>query len=195
MALQAKSLSGSLASVSAFHSLFQVPILQRPQIPSAERAKLRVRLLQEELDELKAAIDANDLVEAADAFADLQYVLSGSILEFGMGDAFPAIFDEVHRSNMSKACTTVRRPRFLGRRGGGWRSLSPRPGPLGTPQRAEADVTIAHYAAKGVDARVEEVGDKFVVYRQADGKVLKSVNFSPPALARLVAPTDDGDDE
>ena len=42
-------------------------------------------ILQEELNELKQAIDDNDLVEIADALCDIQYVLSGAILEFGLG--------------------------------------------------------------------------------------------------------------
>ena len=41
-----------------------------------------------------------DLVEAADACADLRYVVIGSEITLGIpGDA---VFDEVHRSNMSK---------------------------------------------------------------------------------------------
>ncbi len=43
-----------------------------------------------------------DLVEIADALADSIYVLLGTALEFGMGDIFPRIWNEVHRSNMSK---------------------------------------------------------------------------------------------
>ena len=88
-----------------------------PEIPNADRCRLRINLLAEELKELEQAIDDNDLVEVADALADLQYVLSGAILEFGLGDKFKAIFDEVHRSNMSKTCAT----------------------------RAEAEETITHY--------------------------------------------------
>lgn len=95
-----------LTMVSEFHTLFDAPILDTPQIPT-QRAQLRVNLLEEELNELKKAIADGDLVEVADAFADLQYVLSGAILEFGLGDRFADIFAEVQRSNMSKACSTL----------------------------------------------------------------------------------------
>ncbi len=44
---------------------------------------------QEELNELKEAIAQNDLVEVADALADLQYVLSGAVHEFGMSSVRP----------------------------------------------------------------------------------------------------------
>ena len=68
----------SLNQVAEFHRTFNAPILDTPQIP-LDRAELRINLLQEELNELKEAIKNNDIVEVADAFADLQYVLSGAI--------------------------------------------------------------------------------------------------------------------
>ncbi len=84
-----------LAAVAAFHRLFKCPVLAAPSIPSAKRCALRVSLLVEELAELKAAIAAKDLVEIADALCDLQYVLSGAVLEFGLGALFQRLFDEV----------------------------------------------------------------------------------------------------
>ena len=148
----------ALNQVAAFHKTFNAPILDAPQIPSADRAELRLKLLQEELDELKAAIENNDLVEVADALCDLQYVLSGAVLELGMGEKFVEMFDEVQRSNMSKACTT----------------------------QEEADATIAFYANKGVEAYSEKSGDKFNVHRKADNKVLKSINYSPADLKKFL---------
>ena len=97
----------SLNQVAEFHQTFGAPILPNPSIPSTERCALRVSLLQEELDELKEAIAAHDLVEIADALCDLQYVLSGAVLEFGLGDRFVDLFNEVQRSNMSKACQSL----------------------------------------------------------------------------------------
>jgi predicted HAD superfamily Cof-like phosphohydrolase len=41
-------------------------------------------------------------VGVADAIADCLYILYGTALEWGLGDKLPVIFDEVHRSNMSK---------------------------------------------------------------------------------------------
>jgi predicted HAD superfamily Cof-like phosphohydrolase len=151
-----------LSSVAAFHRLFRVPVLERPQIPSAERCKLRVDLLEEELNELKAAIDAGDIVEVADALADLQYVLAGSVHEFGLGTHFARILDDVHRSNMSKACASLE----------------------------EARATVAHYrASKNVEARIEETEAGWLVYRVPDSKVLKSVKYSPPQIARVLVDT------
>src|SRR5690606_14773279 len=105
--------------------------------------------------ELVAAIEDNDLIEIADAFCDLQYVLSGAILEFGMGEKFKALFEEVHRSNMSKTCISVE----------------------------EAEETILHYKTrKEEEGYYEKRGDKYIVYRKADRKVLKSVNYSEADL-------------
>ena len=133
-----------LQDVAAFHRLFGAPVVADPALPDAKRCALRVNLLQEELDEFKAALEAGDVVEAADALADIQYVLAGAVHELGMGSRFKALFDEVHRSNMSKACVS----------------------------REEAEATVAHYAEKGVPAQIEEMDGTFLVKRKADNKVL-----------------------
>ena len=152
-------MSNYLQSVSEFHKTFNAPILESPQIPSKERCELRVALLQEELNELKQAIEDNDLVEIADALADLPYVLSGAILEFGLKEKFNTLFDEVQRSNMSKACTS----------------------------QQEALATLSHYKQKdGTEGRYEEVNGKYIVYRKEDNKVLKSVGYSPASLEDII---------
>jgi len=146
----------ALNQVAEFHKTFQAPILETPQIPSNERCELRVSLLQEELDELSQAIKVGDIVEIADALADLQYVLSGAVLEFGLGDKFVELFDEVQRSNMSKACEN----------------------------QQEAISTLLHYKKKdGTEGYYKQVaGGKWVVYRNGDNKVLKSIGYSPASL-------------
>src|SRR5690625_3320579 len=74
-----------LNDVAEFHDTYDLPVLDEPQLIPKERAQLRINLLTEELKELKEAIANDDLGEIADALCDLQYVLSGAILEFGMG--------------------------------------------------------------------------------------------------------------
>lgn len=145
----------SLNQVAEFHHTFKAPVLTSPEIPSKERCNLRVSLISEELKELQEAIENKDIVEIADALCDIQYVLSGAILEFGMGEKFVEMFNEVHRSNMSKACSTLE----------------------------EAEQTVAHYLQKdGTEAGIKEDGDKFLVYRLSDSKVLKSIKYSPANL-------------
>lgn len=148
----------SLTSVAKFHQTFKHPVLPSPTIPEQSRCELRVSLLAEELKELEEAIKDKDLVEIADALCDLQYVLSGAILEFGMGDKFKALFDEVQRSNMSKACET----------------------------EEEAKATIAHYEAKGTPCFYEKEGELYLVFREGDHKTLKSVNYSPADLKGIL---------
>ena len=85
----------TLSSVAEFHKTFQHPILDTPTIPSEQRCALRVSQIAEELKELEEAIRDKDLVEIADALCDIQYVLAGAVLEFGLKDKFSALFDEV----------------------------------------------------------------------------------------------------
>jgi predicted HAD superfamily Cof-like phosphohydrolase len=72
----------------------EVPLL------SPEDVELRDRLIREEADEYKGAAIEGDLVEVADGLADLLYVVLGTCVAHGI-DIQP-IFDEVHRSNMTK---------------------------------------------------------------------------------------------
>ncbi|HOO08500.1 MAG TPA: nucleoside triphosphate pyrophosphohydrolase family protein [Cyclobacteriaceae bacterium] len=149
----------SLQLVADFHRTFRHPILPSPAIPDEARCQLRVALLAEELKELEVAIREKDIVEVADALCDIQYVLSGAILEFGLGDKFKALFEEVQRSNMSKACET----------------------------EDEAKATVAHYLQKdGTECYYKEAGGKWLVYRKADDKTIKSVNYSPANLKKIL---------
>jgi NTP pyrophosphatase (non-canonical NTP hydrolase) len=148
-----------LNAVVSFHRTFGQPVILEPAIPSKERCDLRISLIQEELNELKEAIEANDLVEVADALADLQYVLAGTIIEFGLGDKFKEVFDEVQRSNMSKACPSVEC----------------------------AEKTVEYYRKeRGVDSYICERGGQFTVLRLGDDKVLKSINYSPANIKSIL---------
>lgn len=148
-----------LEKVKCFHEMFNAPVLETPQIPSKERCDLRVTLIQEELDEMKEAIENGDVIEIADSLGDLMVVLCGSILEFGMGDKFNEIFENIHNSNMSKACVS----------------------------QQEALATLSHYKQKdGTEGRYEEVNGKYIVYRSADNKVLKSIGYSPASLEDII---------
>lgn len=149
----------ALNMVADFHETFKHPILAAPAIPSEDRCRLRVALIAEELKELEAAIRDKDIVEVADALCDIQYVLSGAILEFGLADKFKALFEEVQRSNMSKACSS----------------------------EAEAVRTVEHYRQKdGTECYYRQEGEKWLVYRTSDNKTIKSVGYSPADLAQIL---------
>lgn len=92
----------TLEQVQEFHETYGLPVEAAPKIDDEKTNALRINLLAEELDELKEALEAGDIIEVLDALTDLQYVLDGAYLSFGLHDVKIAAFDEVHRSNMSK---------------------------------------------------------------------------------------------
>jgi predicted HAD superfamily Cof-like phosphohydrolase len=149
----------ALNLVAQFHRTFKHPIVAAPAIPDENRCKLRVALIAEELKELEVAILEKDIVGVADALCDIQYVLSGAILEFGLGEKFAELFEEVQRSNMSKACAT----------------------------QQEAQATIDYYRQKdGTECYTRQEDGKWLVYRTSDNKTIKSINYSPADLDRIV---------
>ncbi len=91
--------------IGEFHAAFGVPIRETPTIPKEDECALRVSLLQEELNELVIALGHLDIVETLDALCDLQVVLDGTFLQFGMGSIKEEAIAEVHRSNMTKLGT------------------------------------------------------------------------------------------
>ncbi len=86
--------------VQDFHEAFDILIKDAPAIPDETTQGLRLSLIQEELDELREGFETENLIEVADAIADLLYVTYGTAVSCGI-DIGP-IFEEVHRSNMTK---------------------------------------------------------------------------------------------
>jgi predicted HAD superfamily Cof-like phosphohydrolase len=95
--------------VHGFHERFGLPCSDRPTWPGEAVHRLRVLLIEEELAELRNAGEARNPVAVADALADLLYVVYGAAETYGI-DLQP-VFQEIHRSNMSKGDpVVVRRP-------------------------------------------------------------------------------------
>ncbi|MGQ9490914.1 MAG: hypothetical protein ACUVR4_05030 [Anaerolineae bacterium] len=92
-----------LRMLEEFHRVFGAHLEETPtaDLPD-ETIALRVSLIQEELDEYRAAAEARDLVAVADALSDLLYVVLGTYVAHGLQNVAEALFAEVHRSNMSK---------------------------------------------------------------------------------------------
>ena len=77
-----------------------------------------------------------------------------------MADKFSALFDEVQRSNMSKACKTIE----------------------------EAEETVRYYSEeRNTPCYYEERDGLYLVYRTEDRKTLKSVRYSPADLKKILA--------
>ena len=88
------------AMVGAFHRIFDVVVNPVPTVVDGRTRELRVTLIQEEFDELKEALAAEDLPSIAKEMADLLYVVYGTAVSYGID--MDQVFREVHRSNMSK---------------------------------------------------------------------------------------------
>ena len=86
--------------VGTFMKTFGQEVKTKPSFSSDKINKLRIDLIKEELDELKEAMDNNDLLEVADALTDILYVTYGAGHAFGID--LDKCFDEVQSSNMSK---------------------------------------------------------------------------------------------
>ena len=89
--------------VKIFMETFGQEVKSKPSFSSKKINDLRYNLIKEELDELKQAIDKNDLLEVADALTDILYVTYGAGHAFGIN--LDNCFNEVQNSNMSKLGT------------------------------------------------------------------------------------------
>ena len=86
--------------VKEFHQVFGQRVGEKPELPSKEERELRKKLLAEEYTEYVVAEYKNDLIEIADALADIIYIACGTAVSYGI--PLDRLFAEVHRSNMAK---------------------------------------------------------------------------------------------
>jgi predicted HAD superfamily Cof-like phosphohydrolase len=87
--------------VGEFHVAAQQDDPGFPSIPSRRVQELRLKLHEEEaVTELREAFESRDILKVADAIGDALYVVLGTALACGI-DIEP-IFEEIHRSNMTK---------------------------------------------------------------------------------------------
>jgi len=128
-----------------------------PTINKAD-ADFVINFIQEELDELKEAVEENDIVGVFDAILDITYVgLGNGALVFGLKDKILDGYAEVQASNLSKVCKT----------------------------EEEAQQTVeVRSKEQGRPCHYEKVGDFWVVYRD-DKKVMKSINYFKPDLKKF----------
>ncbi len=86
--------------VGLFMKTFGQEVKSKPSLSNDKINTLRISLIEEELNELKEAIQNNDLKETVDALTDILYVTYGAGHAFGVD--LDKCFDEVQKSNMSK---------------------------------------------------------------------------------------------
>jgi len=119
-----------------------------------------INFIQEELDELKEAVEQNNIVGVLDAILDITYVgLGNGALVFGLKDKILPGYAEVQASNMSKICKTEEEAQET------------------VKVRSEEQGEPCHYEGS------EETG--YVVYRTRDMKVMKSIKYFKPNLKQF----------
>jgi NTP pyrophosphatase (non-canonical NTP hydrolase) len=147
--------------VEIFNEAFGKPNNYKPTINKFD-GDFVYNFIIEEAQELREAIDNNDIVEVLDALLDITYVsLGNGAMAFGIKDKILPGYKEVQASNMSKFCKTV--------------------------EEAEASVKLRS-EQQGEPCHFEKVGDNYIVYRSSDLKVMKSINYFHPDLSTLFTP-------
>lgn len=122
-------------------------------------AEFVINFIQEELDELREAVEQENIQEILDAILDITYVgLGNGAMVFGLKDKIWEAYQEVQASNLSKICTTLEEAKET------------------VKVRSEQQGEPCHY---------EEVGKNYVVYRTSDKKVMKSINYFRPDLSKF----------
>ena len=145
--------------VEDFNDTFGKPNNYEPTIPKKKEWMFVYEFIKEELEEYKEACEKGDIVEVLDALCDITYVsLGNGVMLHGLKGQIWKAYQEVQSSNMSKSCETE--------------------------QEAIDTVTVRSNEQKE-ECHYETVGDRYVVYRSRDRKVMKSINYFKPNLKQF----------
>ena len=145
--------------VETFNETMGKPNNYKPTIPSKKEWMFVYDFIMEELQEYKEACEKGDIVEILDALCDITYVSlgNGTMLHGLKGHIWNA-YQEVQASNMSKSCET---------------------------EEEATDTVNVRSKEYGEECHYEQVGDRYVVYRTRDRKVMKSINYFSPDLKQF----------
>ena len=145
--------------VQEFNKRFGKPNNFTPTIPEKKEWMFVYDFIMEELQEYKEACEKGDIVEILDALCDITYVsLGNGTLLHGLKGKIWKAYEEVQASNMSKSCET----------------------------EGEAAATVVKRTEEqGEPCHFEKVGDRYVVYRTRDRKVMKSIMYFKPNLKQF----------
>lgn len=149
-----------VSEVEDFNTLMNKPNNYVPNIPeNRPEWEFVYNFVLEELEEYKQACERGDIVEVLDALCDIAYVsLGNGTMLHGLKDQIWPAYMEVQASNLSKACST----------------------------QEEAQNTVeVRSREQGEACHYEQVGDKYVVYRSRDRKVMKNINYFKPDLKQF----------
>ena len=145
--------------VEEFNRTFGKPNNYEPKIPEKKEWQFVYDFVLEELEEYRQACENGDIVEVLDALCDIAYVsLGNGTMLHGLKDKIWPAYQEVQDSNMSKSCIT----------------------------KKEAMETVTIRSQEQAEpCHFEKVGNRYVVYRTRDRKVMKSINYFKPNLKKF----------
>jgi len=145
--------------VEEFNVLMNKPNNYEPTIPAKKEWEFVYNFILEELEEYREACERGDIVEVLDALCDITYVsLGNGAMLHGLKDKIWPAYQEVQASNLSKACSSEKEAQAT------------------VEQRSKEQGEACHY---------EKVGDKYIVYRSRDRKVMKNINYFRPNLKQF----------
>jgi len=145
--------------VEEFNALMNKPNNYEPVIPEKKEWQFVYNFILEELEEYREACERGDIVEVLDALCDITYVsLGNGAMLHGLKDKVWPAYQEVQASNLSKACSTENEAKET------------------VELRSREQGEACHY---------EKCGDKYIVYRSRDKKVMKNINYFRPDLKRF----------
>ena len=145
--------------VQEFNDTMGKPNNYEPTVGEKKEWQFVYDFILEELEEYKEACEKGDIVGILDALCDITYVsLGNGTLLHGLKGQIWKAYQEVQASNMSKSCAT----------------------------QEEAEETIkVRSEEKGHPCHWEKIGDRYIVYRSSDRKVMKSINYFAPNLKQF----------
>ena len=142
--------------VETFNGTFGKPNNYEPTIPEKKEWEFVYDFVLEELEEYRQACENGDIVEVLDALCDIAYVsLGNGTMLHGLKNKIWPAYQEVQGSNMSKSCST---------------------------EEEALDTVSLRTKEQAESCHHEKVGDRYVVYRTRDRKVMKSINYYRPNL-------------
>ena len=144
--------------VEEFNHTMGKPNNYKPTIPNKKEWQFVYDFVLEELEEYREACERGDIVEILDALCDITYVsLGNGAMLHGLKDKIWPAYQEVQASNMSKSCSDEKEAQTT------------------VKVRSKEQDEKCHY---------EKIGDRWVVYRSRDRKVMKSINYFRPNLKK-----------
>lgn len=196
--------------VKEFMTVGGQPVANEITVLNPDRLKFRMRLINEEINELLDAIFSNDRLEVLDAIIDIKYVFLGKLIEEGNNPKFSSkqmcmiqLNQEPDKLlNLSSLISMLKNPDsecsffvdFIGYIFGftdkqmdeAFKRVHDNNMSKFCKSFSEALLTVDDYANQGIETFHEQVGDYYVIYRKSDKKIMKSIQWTPVDLKDLI---------